>query len=225
MEAVRPEVDSYLYDWVTRETLRRSWFFEESNGNCRLMGSFAERLSETSATWGAAVAPVAEWLSRKLWSTLRKPSQQIVPATRLTQSRRRRVEETSTATDKAMGPKVPRICSGCGSDLKAGRTLCARCTKSVSRENLLLAANLGRIATHGPEAEKRRAKTQRRQREAINKWNPADKPDWLNETYYRETVVRRRAQEVWEAELCQVCGRSITRESQSRSASRTNRNT
>lgn len=67
MEPVRPEVDSYLFDWVSRESLRRSWFFEESDGNCRLMGSFAERLSETSATWGRTVAPVAEWLSRKLW--------------------------------------------------------------------------------------------------------------------------------------------------------------
>jgi CRISPR-associated endonuclease Cas1 len=190
MEAVRPEVDSYLYDWVTREPLRRSWFFEESDGNCRLMGSFAERLSETSATWGAAVAPVAEWLSRKLWSTLRKPVQQRVPATRLTQSRRRQVRGTSTEIESATGPRVPRICSGCGSDLKRGRKLCAECSKPVSRENLLVAANLGRIATHGPEAEKRRAETLNRQRKAIREWDPSDKPDWLNEKYYRETVVR-----------------------------------
>jgi CRISPR-associated endonuclease Cas1 len=191
MEAVRPQVDSYVFDWISREPLRRSWFFEESDGNCRLMGSFAERLSETSATWGRAVAPVAEWLSRKLWSTLRKPVQQTVPATRLTQSRRRQVKGSSTETGSAKGPKVPRICCGCGSDLKRGRTLCAECSKVVSRENLLVAANLGRIATHGPEAEKRRAETQNRQREAIRSWNPADKPDWLSEKYYRETVVKR----------------------------------
>jgi CRISPR associated protein Cas1 len=190
MEAVRPEVDSYLFDWVSREPLRRSWFFEESDGNCRLMGSFAERLSETSATWGTAVAPVAEWLSRKLWSTLRKPVQQTVPATRLTQSRRRQVQGSSTEAESAKGPRVPRICCGCGSDLKRGRTLCAECSKPVSRENLLIAANLGRIATHGPEAEKRRAETQNRQREAIRGWDPSDKPDWLSEKYYRETVVR-----------------------------------
>jgi hypothetical protein len=74
--------------------------------------------------------------------------------------------------------------------LKRGRTLCAECAKPVSRENLLVAANLGRIATHAPEAEKRRAETQNRQREAIREWNSTDKPDWLNEKYYRETVVR-----------------------------------
>src|ERR1700727_1136892 len=118
MEAVRPQIDSYLFDWVSRESLRRSWFFEESDGNCRLMGSFAERLSETSATWGRAVAPVAEWLSRKLWSTLRKPAQQTMPATRLTQGRRRQVYGGSTEAESVKGPKVPRIRSGCGCDLK-----------------------------------------------------------------------------------------------------------
>jgi hypothetical protein len=189
MEAVRPQVDSYLFDWVSREPLRRSWFFEESDGNCRLMGSFAERLSETSGTWGRAVAPVAEWLSRKLWSTLRKPVRQTLPATRLTQSRRRPVQRSSTEIDSLKSPGVPRVCSGCGCDLKRGRTLCAECAKPVSRENLLVAANLGRIATHGPEAEKRRAETQNRQCEAIRNWNPADKPDWLDERFYRNKVL------------------------------------
>jgi hypothetical protein len=154
------------------------------------MGSFAERLSETAATWGTAVAPVAEWLSRKLWSTLRKSVHQTVPATRLTQSRRRQVKGSSTEPEGANGRRVPRICCGCGSDLKRGRTLCAECSKPVSRENLLVAANLGCIATHGPEAEKRRAETQNRQRAAIWEWNSSDKPDWLNEKYYRETVVK-----------------------------------
>lgn len=190
MEAVRPLVDSYLFDWVSREPLRRSWFFEESDGNCRLMGSFAERLSETSVTWGTAVAPVAEWLSRKLWSTLRKPVQQTIPATRLTQNRRRQVQGSPTGTELAKSPRVPRICSDCGCDLKRGRTLCAVCVKPVCRENLLAAANLGRVATHAPEAEKRRAETQNRQREAIRQWNPTDKPDWLNEKYCRETILR-----------------------------------
>lgn len=116
---------------------------------------------------------------------------QTLPATRLTQSRRRQVQESSTETESAKRPRVPRICTGCGSDLKRGRTLCAECSKVVSRENILVAANLGRIATHSPEAEKRRAETQGRQCEAIRRWNPTDKPEWLSEKYYRETVVKR----------------------------------
>ena len=37
MEPVRPQVDAYLLDWLTREPLRREWFFEKRDGNCRLM--------------------------------------------------------------------------------------------------------------------------------------------------------------------------------------------
>jgi CRISPR/Cas system-associated endonuclease Cas1 len=37
MEPVRPQVDAFLLDWITRETLKREWFFEQRDGNCRLM--------------------------------------------------------------------------------------------------------------------------------------------------------------------------------------------
>lgn len=56
MEPVRPLVDSYVLDWITRTPLRREWFFEQRDGNCRLMGSFAVQLSESAQTWGRAVA-------------------------------------------------------------------------------------------------------------------------------------------------------------------------
>jgi hypothetical protein len=39
MEPVRPLVDTYLFDWTNRGPLPREWFFEQANGNCRLMGS------------------------------------------------------------------------------------------------------------------------------------------------------------------------------------------
>jgi hypothetical protein len=83
MEPVRPQVDAYLLDWLTHEPLRREWLFERRDGNCRLMGSFAVRLSETARTWGQAVAPLAEWVARELWSTVKKPTRLQVPATQL----------------------------------------------------------------------------------------------------------------------------------------------
>ena len=48
MEPIRPDVDAWLLDWITREPLRREWFFEQRDGNCRLMASFATRLAETA---------------------------------------------------------------------------------------------------------------------------------------------------------------------------------
>jgi CRISPR/Cas system-associated endonuclease Cas1 len=48
MEPVRPQVDAYLLDWITRQPLRWEWLFEKGDGNCRLSGSLAVRLSETA---------------------------------------------------------------------------------------------------------------------------------------------------------------------------------
>jgi CRISPR-associated endonuclease Cas1 len=39
MEAVRTQVDEYVLNWITKQTLRREWFFEERDGNCRLMAA------------------------------------------------------------------------------------------------------------------------------------------------------------------------------------------
>src|SRR5215469_8006001 len=65
MEPVRPEVDTYLLDWITLQPLKREWFFEQRNGNARLMASLTEKLSETAPMWARAVAPVAEWVDNR----------------------------------------------------------------------------------------------------------------------------------------------------------------
>jgi CRISPR/Cas system-associated endonuclease Cas1 len=39
MEAVRPEVDAFVLDWLKREPLPSSSFLEQRDGNCRLMAS------------------------------------------------------------------------------------------------------------------------------------------------------------------------------------------
>src|SRR5260370_34631422 len=59
MEVVRPQVDAYLLDWITKRALNREWFFEQRDGNCRLMAPLTVQLSQTSPTLGRAVAPVA----------------------------------------------------------------------------------------------------------------------------------------------------------------------
>ena len=193
MEAIRPQVDAYVLDWISREPLRRQWFFEKHDGNCRLMASFAVRLSETARTWGHAVAPVAEWISRTLWSTLRKPARQIYPATRLTQSRRRQAKGGPPAAPSDRAPKAPRVCRTCGEPLKRGKSYCVSCSVPVSRANLIEAAKLGQIATHRPKAEALRAATQRRHAVERKAWHSADNPDWLTKEAYREKVQPRLA--------------------------------
>src|SRR5712692_7840354 len=89
MEPGRPQVDAFVLDWISKAVLRRDWFFEERDGNCRLMGSFAVQLSETALMWRRAVAPYAEWVARTLWETIGKSNRETAPATRLTQRRKR----------------------------------------------------------------------------------------------------------------------------------------
>jgi hypothetical protein len=88
MEPVRPKIDAYVLDWFTRQPLKRDWFFEQRDGTCHLLGSFAIRLSETGPIWGRAVAPLAEWMARTLWSDRNRTKRETAPATRLTQSHR-----------------------------------------------------------------------------------------------------------------------------------------
>lgn len=57
LETVRPSIEAWLLNWVTREPLRRSDFFETRNGNCRLMSHLCAKLSETSPVWGKLIAP------------------------------------------------------------------------------------------------------------------------------------------------------------------------
>ena len=89
MEPVRPQVDAYLLDWITTQPLKREWFFEQPNGNARLMSSLTERLSETAPTWARAVAPLAEWVAQALWNSIAKStSNKPTMSTPLTQRHR-----------------------------------------------------------------------------------------------------------------------------------------
>lgn len=186
MEPVRPQVDSFLLDWLKRAPLRRDYFFEKRDGNCCLMGSFATKLSESALIWRRAVAPYAEEITRALWSS--NKARNAIPPTRLTQSRKREVKGVSSTPTASPFPRVTVVCQICGITIKSGFKYCRACLPTISRENVQKAAKLGRIATLGPEAQARRAESQRRQAAALRAWNPSEKPTWLDEQAYRDRV-------------------------------------
>ncbi|MBZ5526812.1 MAG: CRISPR-associated endonuclease Cas1 [Acidobacteriia bacterium] len=193
MEAVRPKVDAFVLDWITQEPLRREWFFEQRDGSCRLMGSFAARLSETTAMWRQHVAPFAERISHILWSTIQKPSRHSHPPTRLTQGRRRQVKGGSFDLPDEPTPRTSAVCRICGVEIKFGDKYCRTCAITASKENLVEAAKSGRAATVSAKAQALRSTTQRRQAAALRAWNPSDKPDWLDERVYCEKIQPRLA--------------------------------
>jgi CRISPR-associated endonuclease Cas1 len=188
MEPVRPKVDAYVLDWINREPLRREWFFEQRDGNCRLMGSFAAQLSRTAETWGRAVAPVAEWISRTLWSSMQKHSGEVSPATRLTGHHRRIARNGSPTVASSLPPNPPRVCRGCGASVTWGRNYCGSCGVVFAKGELIEAAKRGRIAAQSFDAQASRSETQRRNTQAQLAWKPSDLPDWLTENVYTTEI-------------------------------------
>jgi len=186
MEPIRPSVDAFVLDWITREPLKREWSFEQRDGNCRLMGSFAAKLSETAPTWGRAVAPFAEWVARALWSS---PARKRAPlATRLTQQHRREAGGEVFALPENRPPRPPRVCSICGATLKRGRRYCASCVNDQRTERMIAVGRRGRLLSNSPEAQASRAITQRRHQLARRSWKSSSQPPWLTEQTYREKI-------------------------------------
>ncbi len=190
MEPVRPQVDAYVLQWLTREFLRREWFFERRDGICRLMGSFAERLAETGPTWARAIAPVAERVAKALWTGTTRSRRGAGPATPLTQSHRRAAKG---ATMRAAGtpPPAPRMCRVCGAPRRQGHTYCEECDAKTAPDRMRRVAEQGRIAAQGPRAQTRRAATQRTNTQAARAWNPSDQPAWLTEQVYYDRIQPR----------------------------------
>jgi CRISPR-associated endonuclease Cas1 len=193
MEAVRPQIDGFLIDWVTRETLKREWFFEQRDGNCRLMSSLAIRLSETAPSWGRAVAPIAEWVAQTLWTSARKTAckDQILP-TRLTQRRRSAGRGKEFILDTKTAPHPDKICPGCGVTTRLGRH-CPKCGREISREKLVELAKVGRVAAQSAESRRKHSQTQRQHEAAKRAWRSSSKPDWPDENTYVRQIQPRLA--------------------------------
>jgi CRISPR-associated endonuclease Cas1 len=192
MEVVRPHIDAYLLDWVGRQPFRREWFFEKSDGNCRLMAHFCVRLSETAQTWGALVAPVAEWVAQKLWSTVCGSGRRVRPATHLTQTHRRDLKAAAGfSVPLPPAPQPPRVCPRCGAAVKTGKSHCAPCAIAVQRQGFLKIAEHGRMVAHTAEAELKRGATQTRQHAVRQKWNMWTHPAWLTDQFYAEQIQPR----------------------------------
>jgi hypothetical protein len=169
MEPVRPQVDAFLLEWLQKAPVRREWFFEQRDGNCRLMGSFAVQLSESSQIWRRALGPFAEGIARSLWTSRTKPANRGILATRLTQNHKRKAKGISAGADAARErtPSPPAVCCICGVGIRAGFKYCLSCVPTISRENVLKVARLGRMNTHTVIAQARRSATKKRQDAAL----------------------------------------------------------
>ena len=182
MEAIRPDVDAYVLNWIARQPLKRDWFFEERNGNCRLMADLATQLAETTSTWARLVAPVAEWATKEIASTTR--TRRSISPTRLTQNHKRAVTG-GVCTPKTTAPiRQPNMCNVCGSEIGRRQKSCGVCALVPSTERLTVVAAKGLIASHSPEAQAKRSKKHHDLHTARRAWSASEQPSWLTEEFY-----------------------------------------
>jgi len=184
MEAVRPAVDAWLLDWMMREAFRRSDFFEERNGNCRLMGTFAAKLSQTAPVWGKLVAPWAECVARTLRTTNSQSRAGRPIPTPLTQQHRRQAKGRSPFPTVEM-PTPESVCRGCGKLIRRGKRYCSECAVPLTRHNF----DAGRQMALSPQFLAKRSVTQRMHKEAIQNWKPSDLPGWLTRDVYVKGIL------------------------------------
>lgn len=200
LEPVRPEVEGWLISWIIREPLRRTDFFETSNGNCRLMSHICAKLSETAPIWGRLVAPWAEYVARSLWTSTSRPKAVASLPTPLTQQHRREAKgRPSFPTVKS--PKPDHFCRGCGAPIRRDKQYCKQCAVPVRRENF----EAGRKTAQKPEFLAKRSATQRIHRQAIHNWKPSDLPGWLTRDVYANKVQPALAS-IAKSTICSVLG-------------------
>jgi CRISPR-associated protein Cas1 len=186
MEPVRPQVDGYLLEWITRQPLRRDWFVEQSDGNCRLTSLFAARLCETAPIWRRLVAPIAEWTARAIWSTIRKPDSPFT--TRLTQANKRTKENARSGSPTQIRPRVENLCPGCGKSIQERSLTCIRCGHEKTIKNMHDAARIGRLTANGPEAQAKRSIKARENAMAQHSWKSSDQPVWLTKELFSHKI-------------------------------------
>jgi CRISPR-associated protein Cas1 len=188
MEPIRPQVDAYLLDWITIAPLKREWFFEQGNGNCRLMASLAVRLAETAPLWRRAVAPHAELVTRMFWGSPERKVRPHRPPTRLTQQYKREAVGASPMPHPLSAPRRENVCCGCGKTIDHENEQCGTCRIDEATKRMPGVAQVGRLTAHGLEAQSKRRDTQLRNGEARRAWKASSQPAWLTKQFYSEKV-------------------------------------
>lgn len=176
MEAIRPEVDAYVFDLARTRTFTRKEFFELPNGQVRIARSLARPLAESSLPlWQGSVAGIAEELTSLVASSAKSP---VHTRTRLTQADRKRGRQRGGST----GRQVPNACRLCGLILeRSDRKVCDGCIPVMKAEKAAKLASAGRLAlakarsqvvdpSQTEEARRKRAEKSRQTSLAIRAW-------------------------------------------------------
>ncbi|MBB5338399.1 hypothetical protein HDF13_000732 [Edaphobacter lichenicola] len=186
MEAIRPDVDAYVLDRILKQPLKRNWFFEERNGNCRLMADLASQLAETTSMWARLVAPLAEWTVKAIASTTKVGI--TTPATRLTQNHKREIRGGSSFGVSKSSVTLQNVCRDCGTPIINANEKCRVCSTKESKQRLTKIATQGRVISRSSNAQAKRSETQIANQMNIREWSASNQPSWLTAEFYVEKI-------------------------------------
>ena len=188
MEPARPMVDAWLYQLLDQRCFSKDDFFTTSEGQVKLCKPLAHDLSETLPLWSKAVAPMVEWVARRL-------SGRVI-STKLTQrlrsqSRPRINSHTFTKRNKSQRKFLPLSCRECGRRIAGSELYCSHECLNEYRVNvqhpkfvqagpaaLQHQRSTNQDPAHGGTAALKRSSSNQRRAAARKAWNadhtPAD---------------------------------------------------
>ncbi len=134
MEPIRPEVDAWVLDLVQSNIFRKADFFETRDGVCRLMPPLTEQLMKTENHWRRLIAPIAEYVAKRLLvdpTAGSRRTDKIKLKTPLTQENRSRardgVRRRRRPSSKRPRHLLDRICADCGASVGPSTERCPSC--------------------------------------------------------------------------------------------------
>jgi len=175
MEAIRPSVDVWLFEFLSRNTFSKHDFFERRDGTVRISSRVTGMLAETAPIWAREVGPVAEWVAKEInRSANRKGRPLPTPLTEANRSVGR--DKYRRAHDAKRSRRVVRLvktCPQCGKIFRESRKkFCSKgCWKKHNKEvvvpklaeagpeNLARLREEGKDPSHGGEAGRKRGRS------------------------------------------------------------------
>lgn len=199
MEAVRPQVDLFVWRLLRERTFRANDFTETRRGVCWVLSPLSHELAETTTTWAAMLGPVVERTAKMLGKQNAKSKQLPTPLTQTNRSRGRDAVRNKPKKAGQMSlPELKPVCKMCGQPIDEGRIYCDACLPEFRKEQLpefeqvgvATLARLraeGRDSAHTEEVKAQVGKTVSAHRRKVLEWDASnERPD--RETYERDIL-------------------------------------
>ncbi len=194
MEPVRPQVDALCIRLrLSHGALNREWFFEERDGNCRLMartcrpprGDRVHMATGCSAVRGMGRSRAPEHRGGGYAGCTRADAAFDEPTQPGSTGKSRRVRRRRNAETR---PRVVGVCGICGVSVEAGNRHCRVCQITFAIEQVKT-ASAARAGCHlSPVAQAQRSETKRANDRAVKNWDPARLPAWLTPEAYATKI-------------------------------------